>query len=139
MIAFLLTLTRFFRAMWRGLKDPEFRGLFALTAVLMVTGTLFYRGVEGWSVLDSLYFSVTTLTTVGYGDLAPTTPAAKVFTIVYLVLVVFVGRLASHVLEARSSDWDKLLRRRGARKTDAGAHGASRIRQRPRSTASEGE
>ena len=123
MIAFLLTLTRFFRGIWRGLKDPEFRGLFALTGVLMLTGTFFYRGVEGWSVLDSLYFSVTTLTTVGYGDLAPSTPAGKVFTIVYLlvgvgVLVVFVGKLASHVLEARSGDWEKLSRRRGARRTD---------------------
>ena len=125
MIAFLLTLVRFFRAIWRGLKDPEFRGLFALTGVLMVMGTLFYRSVEGWSVLDSLYFSVTTLTTVGYGDLAPSTPASKIFTIVYLlvgvgVLVVFVGKLASHVLDARSSDWGKLSRRRGARRTDAG-------------------
>ncbi len=123
MIAFLLILTRFFRGIWRGLKDPEFRGLFALAGVLMLSGTLFYRGVEGWSVIDSLYFSVTTLTTVGYGDLAPTTPASKVFTIVYLllgvgVLVGFVGKLASHVIEARSSDWEKLSRRRGARRTD---------------------
>ncbi len=125
MIAFLLILTRFFRGVWRGLKDPEFRGLFALAVVLMLLGTLFYRGVEGWSVLDSLYFSVTTLTTVGYGDLAPTTPASKVFTMVYLllgvgVLVVFVGKLASHVIEARSSDWERLTRRRRAGKTDAG-------------------
>lgn len=125
MIAFLLILARFFQGIWRGLKDPEFRGLFALAGALMVSGTLFYRGVEGWSVIDSLYFSVTTLTTVGYGDLAPTTPASKVFTIVYLllgvgVLVGFVGKLASHVIEARSSDWKKLSRRRGARKTDAG-------------------
>ena len=123
MIAFLLTLMRFFRGVWRGLKDPEFRGLFALTGVLMLSGTLFYRSVEGWSALDSLYFSVTTLTTVGYGDLAPTTPAGKVFTIVYLlvgvgVLVVFVGKLASHVIEARSSDWEKLSRRRAGRKID---------------------
>ena len=125
MIAFLLTLVRFLRAAWCGLKDPEFRGLFALTGALILSGTLFYRSVEGWSALDSLYFSVTTLTTVGYGDLAPTTPAGKVFTIVYLlvgvgVLVVFVGKLASNVIEARSSDWEKLSRRRGARKTDAG-------------------
>ena len=124
MIALLLIFARFFRGVWRGLKDPEFRGLFALTGVLMLSGTLFYRGVEGWSVLDSLYFSVTTLTTVGYGDLAPTTPASKVFTIVFLllgvgVLVGFVGKLASHVIEARSRDWEKLSRRRAGRRIDA--------------------
>ena len=48
-----------------------------------MSGTLFYWRVEGWSVLDSIYFSVITLTTVGYGDLAPTTAAGKVFTILY--------------------------------------------------------
>ena len=46
-------------------------------------GTLFYWRVEGWSVLDSIYFSVITFTTVGYGDLAPTTAASRVFTILY--------------------------------------------------------
>jgi hypothetical protein len=35
------------------------------------------------------------------------------------VLVGFVGKLASHVIEARSSDWEKLSRRRAARKIDA--------------------
>jgi voltage-gated potassium channel len=43
--------------------------------------------VEKWSVVDALYFSVTTLTTVGLGDLAPTTTLGKLFTIVYI----FVG------------------------------------------------
>ena len=122
MVAFLLTLARLFRGVWRGLKDAEFRALFALVGALLLSGTLFYRGVEGWSVLDSLYFSVTTLTTVGYGDLAPTTPGSKVFTIVYIlvgvgVLVGFVGKLASHILEARGNDREKLLRRREKRKS----------------------
>ena len=106
MFAFLLTLASLVRGVWNGLKDPEFRGLLTLAGGLLLSGTVFYRGVEGWSVLDSLYFSVTTLTTVGYGDLAPSTPGSKVFTIIYLlvgvgVLVAFVGRLAANILEAR--------------------------------------
>jgi voltage-gated potassium channel len=44
----------------------------------LVLGTLFYWRVEGCSILDAIYFSVITLTTVGYGNLAPTTAAGKV-------------------------------------------------------------
>ena len=47
---------------------------------------IFYHGVEGWGWLDSLYFSVITLTTVGYGDFAPKTDAGKVFTIIYILV-----------------------------------------------------
>mmetsp|Transcript_33933 Transcript_33933/g.74650 ORF Transcript_33933/g.74650 Transcript_33933/m.74650 type:complete len:422 (+) Transcript_33933:177-1442(+) len=35
---------------------------------------------EGWSLIDSLYFAVVTVTTVGYGDLRPTTPSSHAFT-----------------------------------------------------------
>ena len=37
----------------------------ALFIVLVVVGTKFYHQFEGWSYMDSLYFTVTTLTTVG--------------------------------------------------------------------------
>ena len=35
---------------------------------------------EGWSIIDSLYFAVVTVTTVGYGDLRPTTSSSQAFT-----------------------------------------------------------
>lgn len=54
--------------------------------VIVSTGTLFYTLVEGWSVLDALYFTVITLTTIGYGDLHPTTDVAKIFTIIFVVV-----------------------------------------------------
>jgi voltage-gated potassium channel Kch len=34
--------------------------------------------------VDAFYFSVTTLTTVGLGDLSPTTTLGKLFTVVYI-------------------------------------------------------
>ncbi|KAL9187175.1 hypothetical protein ACHAXT_010895 [Thalassiosira profunda] len=43
----------------------------------------FSRIFERWPVVDSLYFSVVTFTTVGYGDLVPTTEAGRLFTIFY--------------------------------------------------------
>jgi voltage-gated potassium channel len=54
--------------------------------ILFGFGTIFYSLVEGWGVLDSLYFSVMTLLTVGYGDLVPTTDASKAFTILYVLV-----------------------------------------------------
>ena len=57
--------------------------LWALSTLLI--GTLFYHWVEGWSYLDSIYFCVVSLGTVGYGDFTPKTPIGKIFTIVYLI------------------------------------------------------
>jgi len=67
------------------LRDRDSRPalIWALTTLLI--GTVFYHWMEGWSYLDSLYFCVVSLGTVGYGDLTPTTPAAKLFTIIYLI------------------------------------------------------
>ena len=84
MPAIFLVLIRFFRIIRDGLKDPEFRGLFYWVLGILGLGTWFYARVEGWGVLDSLYFSVITLTTVGYGDFSPQTPAGKIFTILYI-------------------------------------------------------
>ena len=42
-----------------------------------------YSQVENWRYLDSIYFTVVTLTTIGYGDFAPQTDIGKVFTIFF--------------------------------------------------------
>ncbi len=68
---------------------------------------LFYRGTEGWTLFQSLYFSVITLTTVGYGDFSPDTFAGRLFTIFYVlagvgIIVAFVSEIASNAAaEAR--------------------------------------
>lgn len=87
MIGFFLNLSRLARAIAHALRtDPDFRGLMALLLVLLAGSTYFYAEVEGWSIIDSLYFSVMTMATIGYGDLAPTTPLSKIFTIVFAIL-----------------------------------------------------
>ncbi len=85
MIQFFLTLYRLVRGIGRAWKrDPQFRSLAFLVAFTLLSGTLFYRTVEGWSTVDAFYFSVTTLTTVGLGDLTPATTFGKLFTVVYI-------------------------------------------------------
>ncbi len=47
---------------------------------IILLGSLGYMWLEGWSFFNALYMTVITLTTVGYGDLAPTTPASRLYT-----------------------------------------------------------
>ena len=107
MVSFFITLFRFGRALRHGLREPEFRALFVVVLITLASGVIFYSTIEGWSVIDSLYFSVITLTTVGYGDLHPTSAASKIFTVFYLlvgvgIIATFVQRLAAHSLRRRT-------------------------------------
>jgi voltage-gated potassium channel len=78
------TLLAFRRAMPHSLRIS-----LLIPLALILLGTLSYRLLEGLSLLDSLYLTVMTLSTVGYGDLVPHTTAGKVFTIVLVVGGVF--------------------------------------------------
>jgi voltage-gated potassium channel len=59
-------LAQFPHAERRSWENSPFRRLVAITAITLVFGTLFYWRVEGWNLLDSFYFWIITLTTVGY-------------------------------------------------------------------------
>lgn len=73
--------------------------------VVLGTGTVYYHQAEGWSWVDALYFTVVTLTTIGYGDLHPTTPASKIFTIFFIfvglgIISTFIVLLAERTTKA---------------------------------------
>lgn len=67
-------------------KDEEYRDLTQTTIFVIILGTISYRFLEGWSWIDALYFSIITLTTIGYGDFSPQTTYGKLFTILYIIL-----------------------------------------------------
>jgi len=56
-----------------------------LLALLLALGTGGYMAIEGWSFLDALYMTVTTITTVGFQEVHPLSSAGRVFVIVYLI------------------------------------------------------
>ncbi len=59
-----------------------FASIFALISI----GTLCYEVLEDWSFIQSFYFSVVTLATVGYGDLHPTNDTSRIFTAFYVLI-----------------------------------------------------
>jgi hypothetical protein len=83
-------------------RDPESKVLVGAAATAVGVGTAAYPLIEGWSLLDSLYFSVVTLATVGFGDLHPTTDFGKLFTVFYIIagigiLAAFASTLTKYV------------------------------------------
>jgi voltage-gated potassium channel len=86
----MIALVRAIRGLTRAVvavgRDPETKALPLVAGALILTGTIFYWHFEDWTIIEALYFSVVTLTTVGYGDLHPTSPETQIFTIVYILL-----------------------------------------------------
>jgi voltage-gated potassium channel len=56
-----------------------------LLLIILFAGTLGYHFIEGWSLFDSLYMSVITLATVGYGETHPLSTFGRIFTM-FLIL-----------------------------------------------------
>lgn len=99
-------------------KDVEFRILFVFIVLLLFTGAIFYSEVEGYKLIDSLYFSVMIMSTIGYGELSLSTTVAKIFTIVYAfvsigvfitlgskVVLLFVER--SKLSQKKIKEWER--------------------------------
>ncbi len=63
--------------------------IICVPSLLILAGTLSYHFIEGWSLFDSLYFTIVTLTTIGYGDLVPRSGGGKLFTMVLALGGVF--------------------------------------------------
>ena len=68
---------------------------------LLAIGTISYHFLEKWTWIDALYFTVATLTTVGYGDLHPTSEMSRLFTIFFILVGVSISIAAITIIGGR--------------------------------------
>ncbi|KAF8369907.1 hypothetical protein HHK36_032062 [Tetracentron sinense] len=81
------------------MQKPQFesssiiRQAFLLLVLYLSLGVVIYSfnrdnfsGIETHPVVDALYFCIVTMCTIGYGDIAPLTPATKVFACVFVLV-----------------------------------------------------
>jgi len=113
----------FIRTLRSFIEDDEYRDILITTIIIIITGTLAYHYLEGWSYIDSLYFSVVTLTTIGYGDFSPQTDAGKLFTILYIVagigmILSFINTVQHHYTYMKHKERREILKNRGLKKKE---------------------
>jgi voltage-gated potassium channel len=78
----------------------KLRYLLLLPVLVIIIGTIGFMALEKLSFLDALYFTVTTITTVGYGDISVTTVGGKIFAIIIILLgVSTVLAILSNILQ----------------------------------------
>ena len=85
----------------------------SLVGIIML-GTAFFHYAEGWSWLDSYFFTVITISTVGYGDLVPVTPLGMIGTTVFIfvglgIFVVAIQQFALFHMKKREEHTEWLI------------------------------
>ncbi|MDF1854085.1 potassium channel family protein [Pseudooceanicola sp.] len=90
--------------------------LLATLTLIVIGGTVFFYHVEGWSWLDSYFFTVITLSTVGYGSLVPATALGKIGTTIFIfiglgVFAVTVQQFGMYAMRKREEHTEWLITR----------------------------
>jgi voltage-gated potassium channel len=66
--------------------EKKFKIVLLILVLVVSFGTIGYTLIEKWSPLDSLYMTLITLSTVGFGEVYTLSPTGKIFT---MILVIF--------------------------------------------------
>ncbi len=83
------------------MKPPPLSSVLGLAATILAGSTVFFHFVEKWGWLDAWFFTVVTVSTVGYGNLVPATAIGKLGTTILIFMGIGVfALLASLIGEA---------------------------------------
>ena len=96
--------------------------LLAMLALIVILGTVYFHIVEGWSWIDAYFFTVVTLSTVGYGNIVPVTAAGKIGTTIFIfvglgVFAVAIQQFGSFAVKKREEHTEGLIARLGHQHT----------------------
>ena len=74
--------------------------------LLIALGTAGYMWIEKWSMLDALYMTVITVSTIGYGEVHAVSPEGRIFTLFLIILGVgfflyVIGNVVQFLVEGR--------------------------------------
>jgi len=104
-------------------RRPYILTLVLSVVAVIATGTVFFRYAEGWSWLDAYFFTVVTISTVGYGNLVPVTATGKIATTVLIffglaIFAVAIQQFGVFAMRKREEHTEWLIGRLGHRNED---------------------
>lgn len=90
---------------------PQLSATLVLLAAVLATGTFGYVTIEGWSIWDAFYMTVTTVATVGYREVHPLSHAGQAFTLGLIIVGVSTALYAFSAMAAVvvEGGWPKYL------------------------------
>lgn len=78
-----------------------------LFLVIIITGTVGYILIEDYNILDAVYMVIISITTVGFGEIKPLSPAGRIFTM--LLILIGIGSLGFIVTSIAESFIERIL------------------------------
>jgi len=87
-------------------RTRHLRNSLFLAAATFVFGVVGYHLIEGWRLIDAVYMTAITLSTVGYKEVLPLSENGRIFTIVLVIIgvsftVYVAGAIVEFMLEGR--------------------------------------
>jgi voltage-gated potassium channel len=127
MLAYFLLVAALLAFAWRQFDRSSIAAstLFALTSVVLLvvyaTFGTYYLGADFKpqvrDLVTALYYAMVTMSTVGYGDITPQTPEAKLFTVSVIALgvAVFATSLTAVIAPLATNSFQRIVNRKGIR------------------------
>lgn len=94
------------------MNKKNYRNLLFTTLAVLLLGIFGFKYLEGWSWIDCINYSVSTMVTTGNAGVIPKTEAGKIFNIFYMftsvvLILLFVNTITQHFKEVRKTKFFK--------------------------------